>query len=134
PHAVGTVARKSSRSKAAKRRSFAQIAAEAAGGTITETRFIPRNPQSTYALCVARLFTDTVRPTAHATATLKPASGVLWMNKAELKREARYIGAIEMAKTLLENGTITEDDYERFAETMKEKYRPQAARLFAEIT
>ena len=46
------------------------------------------------------------------------------MSKEELHNDMLYHAAISMAKTMLENGLITEEEYAEIDTILLEKYRP----------
>ena len=56
------------------------------------------------------------------------------MSKEELHNDMLYHAAISMAKSMLEKGLITEEQYAIIDAKMLEKYRPLLGTLFAELT
>ena len=56
------------------------------------------------------------------------------MSKKELHNDMLYHAAISMAKSMLEKGLITEEQYAIIDTKMLEKYRPLLGTLFSEST
>lgn len=54
------------------------------------------------------------------------------MSKEELHNDMLYHAAISMAKTMLENGLITEEEYAEIDTILLEKYRPYLGALLSE--
>ena len=46
------------------------------------------------------------------------------MTTEQFDREKKYQAALAVARAMLKNGIITEDDYARVAEIMREKFCP----------
>ena len=55
------------------------------------------------------------------------------MSRELMIREAAYQSSMRMFKTLLENGTLTAEDYMDAERLMREKYKPVLGALFSEI-
>lgn len=51
------------------------------------------------------------------------------MNEQEFDREKRYQVAIQIAKTLLKNGSISQEEYRQIDTILLEKYRPTLSTL-----
>lgn len=54
------------------------------------------------------------------------------MSKEELHNDMLYHAAISMAKTMFENGMITEEEYAEIDTILLEKYRPYLGTLLSE--
>lgn len=68
-------------------------------------------------------------------ATLQAVSKVVSaMTEEQFEREMLYQASMNLFKSMLENGLITEEQYAIIDTKMLEKYRPLLGTLFAEIT
>ncbi len=67
-------------------------------------------------------------------AILKTVSEVIVMTTEEMKNDARYVLAMDMAKNLLETGAISNEEYQHFETKMIEKYRPLLGVLFSDTS
>ncbi|WP_173452028.1 SHOCT domain-containing protein [Eubacterium pyruvativorans] len=56
------------------------------------------------------------------------------MTTEEMKNDARYVLAMDMAKNLLETGAISNEEYQHFETKMIEKYRPLLGVLFSDTS
>ena len=54
------------------------------------------------------------------------------MTKKRLRDDMRYQAARSMAKTMLEKGLITQEEYSDIDTTLLQKYRPYLGSLFSE--
>ena len=76
----------------------------------------------------------TTENTAPTTATLQTASRVvIAMTEEQFEREKLYQASMNLFKSMLEKGLITEEQYDIIDTKMLEKYRPLLGTLFAEI-
>ena len=67
-------------------------------------------------------------------ATLQAVSKVVSaMTEEQFEREMLYQASMNLFKSMLENGLITEEQYAIIDTKMLEKYRPLLGTLFAEI-
>ena len=67
-------------------------------------------------------------------ATLQAVSKVVSaMTEEQFEREMLYQASMNLFKSMLENGIITEEQYAIIDTKMLEKYRPLLGTLFAEI-
>ncbi len=55
------------------------------------------------------------------------------MSKEDGIREAKYQAAMHMARNLLKQGVIDEEDYRKFDTKMTEKYHPILGSLFSDL-
>ena len=55
------------------------------------------------------------------------------MSHEMLVREAKYQASMRMFRLLMENGTITREDYIEAERLMKEKYNPNLGTLFSDL-
>ena len=73
--------------------------------------------------------------TAPMPATSQTASEVVMaMNEDQFEREKLYQATMNMFRSMLKNGLITEEQYAIIDTKMLEKYRPLLGTLFAELT
>ena len=76
----------------------------------------------------------TTENTAPTTATSQTASRVvIAMTEEQFEREKLYQASMNLFKSMLEKGLITEKQYAIIDTKMLEKYRPLLGTLFAEI-
>ena len=59
---------------------------------------------------------------------------VIAVTEEQFDREKRYQASMNMFRTMLKNGLITEEQYAIIDTKMLEKYRPLLGTLFAELT
>jgi hypothetical protein len=59
---------------------------------------------------------------------------VMAMTEEQFDREKRYQASMNMFRTMLKNGLITEEQYAIIDTKMLEKYRPLLGTLFSEST
>jgi hypothetical protein len=77
----------------------------------------------------------TTENTALTTATSQTVSkAVIAMTEEQFEREKLYQASMNLFKSMLEKGLITEEQYAIIDTKMLEKYRPLLGTLFAEIT
>jgi hypothetical protein len=82
------------------------------------------------------------RPTGIATGNTAPTTATSWtaskvviaMTEEQFEREKLYQASMNLFKSMLEKGLITEEQYAIIDTKMLEKYRPLLGTLFAEIT
>lgn len=54
------------------------------------------------------------------------------MTQEQMRDDIRYQAALSVAKTMLENGLITEKEYAEIDTKLLQKYRPYLGSLFSE--
>ena len=54
------------------------------------------------------------------------------MTQEQMRDDMRYQAALSVAKTMLENGLITEEEYAEIDAKLPQKYRPYLGSLFSE--
>ena len=82
------------------------------------------------------------QPTETTTENTAPMTAISWtaskvviaMTEEQFEREKLYQASMNLFKSMLEKGLLTEEQYAIIDTKMLEKYRPLLGTLFAEIT
>ena len=119
-----------------KRRSSALINAGINGGMPTWIRSIVKHSMTLYVPIVKSLFgfmeirTGNIAPTSAISMTdLEVAA----MTKERMEEEKRYLATMSIAKNLLKQGIISEEEYEQIDTMFRQKYAISLSTLFTDI-
>lgn len=70
-----------------------------------------------------------------ATSVISPtASEVVMMSKEEFRNEKLYQTTMHLARKMLEEGVVSEEEYRRIDTIFLEKYKPVFGTLFSDIS
>ena len=64
---------------------------------------------------------------------MQPERVVRYMNKEQFNREKMYLATMNLAKNLLNQGVITEEQYAQIDTIFTKKYAPSLSTLFTKI-
>ena len=119
-----------------KRRSSALTNAGINGGMLTWIRSIAKHSMTLYVPIVKSLFgfmeirTGNIAPTSAISMTdLEVAA----MTKERMEEEKRYLATMSIAKNLLKQGIISEEEYCQIDTKFKEQYAVSFSTLFTDI-
>ena len=124
------------RCRAKRRLSFVPRTADSYGGTATRNKFHAKRYMPSPALVAESRSRHTAMPAASIAVTiaiswlaLKVASR---MTETQFRAEMRYQVAIAIAKTLVDRGLLTPDEYAAMDAILLEKFRPCLGALLSE--
>ena len=81
----------------------------------------------------SRLMEIHIESIAAMNATSRTDSEAAAMSKEEMKREKLYQATMAMARSMLRQSLITEDEYRQIDTIFTEKYAPSSGTLFSDI-
>jgi len=124
------------RNRARRRSSFVLPTADSNGGTVTRNRFLVER----YTPSLALVAESHSQLTAIPAASIAVTTAMSWraskdanrMTEKQFQAEKQYQVALAMAKTLLEKGLLTREEYAAIDATLLDKFKPCLGALLSD--